>query len=813
MDLLRVLCAWLCEAIYWLLAGLYDLFINISRVQLLTTEDIQPIYQRITMILTIVMVFYVTFEAVKFVIQPDQFSDKEKGASKILYKMVMVVILIAFVPSIFSWAYKIQNKIFDTQVFSKVILGKNNIDTNQFGKNLAYNVFGMFYRVDDNAFTAKELEEQANCDDIPCKQVVAMNLYQLQAEGNLISLDIGLNAKDKVTDPTTGEKVNKYYIDFNGIFAVGVGGFIVYMLLLYCIDAGVRVAQLLFLQIIAPIPIMGYLSPKKDGMFEKWLKQCITTYLDLFIRVAIIHFILLICNILGDSFSNGTLVNNVGGSPTWLIYVALIMGLLMFAQKAPKMLGELFPSSGAAAGNFGLKAKDRLDPTMNALRGTGRVVGAVGGTVAGAAMGVATGIKHGLRRKDSLDKNGIKKGARAGAWGAAKGAIRGLVGGAIRGGTNGAKKGNMLKNIGTGIKEQSQHNERFGNREEQGYGFRDQMGDRLRGITGSRSRVAEEEAKKAPIKRHDEALKKVTDTEAKIKERALTKIKEGSTGKLKAEADALSAAEAELKALEDPQTAQEKFKAGKYTDADKAQQDYHAALLLAKSSVNRSNFVDASGNFDQAGYDAACAAAMKQVNAQDYTVAFETAAKAQEAYQRKVEEAKNAVNRSSYSTQADYDAAVQAAVNGVNKDLFIQGYATEADAKNALAAAINAARTNKDELEKQAIAAYVKNAGDAAIDQMIEELGTYVDGKEDENGNRTGGYNTTADANRRVTVDYKEIKDNFKMFSDKVKKTDVAGNYRQDINNNASDIIAIDTEIDRIKRQTENSGINDGKKS
>lgn len=396
-DGLRTLCAWLCSAIYMLIAGLYDLFMNISRVELLTSDQIQPIYQRITMILTIVMVFYVTFETVKFVIQPEQFSDKEKGAQKIVIRMVMVVLLIAFVPQIFSGAYWVQNKIFDTQVFSKVILGKQSVNSDEFGKNLSYNIFSMFYSLDTESFSESELESK-KCGSIPCKQVVLMNYNQLQTEGKLTLIYEGLNESGKTTDSTTGEKVEKYYINFNGLFAVVVGGFIAYMLLLYCVDAGVRVVQLLYLQIIAPIPIMGYLSPKKDGIFEKWTKQCVTTYLDLFIRVGIIYFVLMICQILGNAFKNGTLVNNVSGNGTWLVYVALIMGLLLFAHKMPKMLQELFPKMGAASGNFGLKATERVAPEAARIAGA-----ALGGTRA-----VTGAIARGVNRYNRNKANGAK---------------------------------------------------------------------------------------------------------------------------------------------------------------------------------------------------------------------------------------------------------------------------------------------------------------------------------------------------------------------------------------------------------------------
>lgn len=384
-DLLRGLWASLCQLIYRLVAWLYELFMNVARVEILTTEDIQPIYQRVTMVLTIIMVFYVTFEAVKYVVQPDSFTDKEKGGGKLTFKMVIVVILIAFVPTIFTWAYKFQNVIFDNQVFSKIILGNPGVNTGEFGRVFSSNLLGMFYRTDEDVWGKEELEEEDNCDDLPCNFVVKTNLSTLATEGELPLMQIGLTDGDE-TDSVEEGDVFHYYIHFDGLFAVAVGIFVCYMLVLYCIDTGVRVAQLTFLQIIAPIPIIGYLSPKKDGIFQKWLQQCTTTYLDLFLRVSIIYFGLLICQILTNSFSSETLFRNlpgISGTMKTFIYIVLILGILMFLHKAPKLLQELFPQRGAASGNFGLKAGDRVAPL--AARAAGAAIGgtrAIGGAVA-----------------------------------------------------------------------------------------------------------------------------------------------------------------------------------------------------------------------------------------------------------------------------------------------------------------------------------------------------------------------------------------------------------------------------------------------
>ena len=136
----RGLMAMLCQLIYPVMSFLYDLFNNVSQINILTSSDVQPIYQRITMILTIVMVFYITFQFVKYVVQPDTMTDKEKGAGNIIVKMVIVVVLIAFVPKIFEMAYDVQNAIIKKNVISKVILGPQAIaDESNLGSSFSSN--------------------------------------------------------------------------------------------------------------------------------------------------------------------------------------------------------------------------------------------------------------------------------------------------------------------------------------------------------------------------------------------------------------------------------------------------------------------------------------------------------------------------------------------------------------------------------------------------------------------------------------------------------------------------------------------------
>ena len=426
-----------CNLIYFLISRLFQLFMVVSQLNILSDEKIGPIYQRVTLILTIVMVFYITFEFVKYVVEPETMTDKEKGVGNIVKRMIIAIVLIAFVPRIFTMAYDLQNRLIKNQVFSKIILGETNINYETFGSAFSADMLGVFYGVDEKYCSGSNYDSACQTAEAHVKA----NLEQLRT-GNEVTIQPGLNDTKEMT--VGGIKEEVFPVKFDGIMAIVVGCVILYLVILYTIDIGTRYAQLIFLQIMSPIAILGYISPKKDNIFSKWLKQCTTTYLDLFIRLTIIYFILLIIDILSDSFTSGTLFAGVEGTTGYeaLAYIALIMGLLVFAGKAPKMIGELLPvGSGAAGIGYGLKAGDRFTPTINGVKRTFNAGRRTAGGVAGAAHGLYKGFKDGKKQK---------------AWSALKAGFQGLragagKGGGIRKGLD-AARGSVQKDIDTADK-------------------------------------------------------------------------------------------------------------------------------------------------------------------------------------------------------------------------------------------------------------------------------------------------------------------------------------------------------------------------
>ena len=384
-SIVRWLGMLICSVIYGLVSWIYQVFMTLAQVNILTASDkIETIYERVTIILTIIMVFYITFQFVKYVVQPDTMTDKEKGAGNVIWRLILAIIMIAFVPTIFTKAYELQGRIINNQVIPKIILGKTDMDYNTLGSDFSADMMGMFLYVNEEACPTMEAPECIEAQKVVDEQLRQMRENKRFSVGSLGSVFFS-GIKTNVNDE--GEAVT--LITYNGLLAIVVGCFILYVLVLYSIDLGTRYAQLIFLQVTAPIAIIGYVSPKKDGIFPKWLKQCLTTYLDLFIRLVLLYFILFIIGLLHDEIITGDLFKGIEDARKGLAYVALVMGLLAFAHKAPKMLKELFPSSGGAASiGFGLKSEDR----DKAIKGTWNAGKRVVGGVAGAAVGVVGGI-------------------------------------------------------------------------------------------------------------------------------------------------------------------------------------------------------------------------------------------------------------------------------------------------------------------------------------------------------------------------------------------------------------------------------------
>lgn len=377
----------LCQLIYPLISWVFSVFTRISTLELLDRVEINDITNRFTVILTIVMTFYITFQFVKYTVSPDTIADKDKGAMPLFGRIIIAILLLAFVPTIFTYATKIQAQVVERNIIGRIIMkdaANNNYNAERLGANFSGHLFGAFIHADCDRLTAKECsEKKAEVQTIVDKFKSGNWIFRTWA----VQLDM--------------------HIQFNGLLAVIFGGFCLYVIFLYCKDVALRHIQLLFLQIISPIAILSYVSPKKDGVFQKWVKQCITTYLDLFIRLAVLYFMFMMIDILADKI----LVNDISQTMTErdasvTVYLFLIAGLMIFLKKAPKLIQELFPSGGAASIGYGFSAKDRKGILGEAFSASMGVAARGAGAIAGVAR-TGKAMKNGtLTSAADKNKNG-----------------------------------------------------------------------------------------------------------------------------------------------------------------------------------------------------------------------------------------------------------------------------------------------------------------------------------------------------------------------------------------------------------------------
>lgn len=423
----RTLMFILCDGVYRLIYLTFYIFEKLGSARII--EDTQGIVNRISLIIGLFMVFRVTFAFVQYIVDPDAMLDKKKGAANIIKKIIISIVLLGSTSTLFNLAFKAQDLIIDNQIIGKIIFNSsssNGYDSDSlystpensstFGGRLSAEVFSAFYRLNPEASPKDSNQEDCktwltnddgNSGYSKLKEKIAQNKGALSGYKNSPAA-ICLNEQDSS---------DEYIVDFDagGFLALAFGIAVLYTIFIFTIQVGVRVIQLAYLQIIAPIPIIMYITPKGDEQLKKWGQQCSTTFLDFFMRCTIIYFaILVIQNIwetgfIGKLLSAGTESSN--GWETMYVGVIMIIAVLTFAKKVPNLIKEIFPSLGGAAGfDYGLSFKKQvvepLKAGYNSPLGWGLKLGKAGAV---AAIGAIDRKKYNLPKPRSKFQQKLDK--------------------------------------------------------------------------------------------------------------------------------------------------------------------------------------------------------------------------------------------------------------------------------------------------------------------------------------------------------------------------------------------------------------------
>ena len=450
------------QPVFWLFGVIYKVLINIATAEIFSNATISAIYSRLQVIIGVFMLFQLSVSFMKGIIEPEEFEDKQKGYSGLIKRIIFSLILLALIIPInlnlstkddslrvrinnegilFGTLNELQYRVLNNNTIPKLILGTSGGTTdgsniNDAGDKMAISVYKAFFRVntyDISKDGETEIHTYDTCNEYDAEGASGASKYRddfYMSEPNGMNKDVAKQINkyrgfDENGNPgealvfgdfihmsqytckngwafTSHWGENAYAFAYLPIVPFLVGIVFIVLFASYTIEIAVRTIKLAMLRIIAPIPIIAYMSPKggMDGTFGKWWKLLLQTYLDLFIRLSCFYFVIMIIT---EMINHGIMLEEsnslVGVISTILIWI----GLLLFAKQAPKFLEEALgiklPEGGALAGfrDVAGLAKDAAAAVTTAGN-IARAIPKIPGDIKKAATDGANMLKNGFNQ-------------------------------------------------------------------------------------------------------------------------------------------------------------------------------------------------------------------------------------------------------------------------------------------------------------------------------------------------------------------------------------------------------------------------------
>lgn len=412
----------LVGSIFKLVNSAYRIFLALAEADIFENAEFDIITKNMYEILSIVMLFALAYGILVKIVDPENSKSGVDG-KKILQKLVMAIVLLALMPSIFSFMFGLQKAILESNVLNSIFTGSSNVGAQNIqnaGNVMAVNSFKPFFTPNVNNDTNPEDAR----DIIKNHTEYGVTLDNQESYGckkNECTLADVDTFAEKTGDfgfyQAFAANINEGEVDFQWLIALVVGGFLVYAMISFCFDMALRVCKLAFFEIIAPIAIFCNVIPKMEDVFKKWLSNTTKTFISVFTRIIVMNFGVYLISIIVKNVDLG--LDNPGN---WFLNLIakcfLILGIVMFMRQAPKLLSDLF---GFGDGDMKLGIKDKLKSS--------------GAFAAGAAIGAGTtglvrNTVHGVQ--NVRDAKGFKDKSKA---------ILKLGGSAVAGTASGFTKG------------------------------------------------------------------------------------------------------------------------------------------------------------------------------------------------------------------------------------------------------------------------------------------------------------------------------------------------------------------------------------
>lgn len=440
-DIVRAIGGALNRGVYFLLSLMYQIFFNVASVQLFENETIKNFYGRVQLIIGVFMIFKLTISILQGIMDPDKFTNPKEGFGSIITRVIVALVMLTLIVPInipnvenanslekyinnngilFGALYSLQDRILTNNTLGRLILGTNDgmgdESTDQFETQneklvSSANVFATtilkgFFRINMLPEESRDSDDESlqsnwycgnNLSDDNKKAIEAYT--NLSTSTDTLLSDEMIYGDCEINDDILSTLANaashipvvgtffenfggesRYLFVFHWFPAIIVGIVFLVILVGFTVDIAIRSIKLSILRLLAPIPIISYIEPKssKDGgMFSSWVSALTSTYLDLFLRLAIVYFVIFLVQ---DMIANGIIINDANGVIGFISCIFIWLGLFFFAKMAPKFIKDVLGLKGTMS-NVGLSG---------VLGGAATLLG--GGGLAGAGASVLSNM-------------------------------------------------------------------------------------------------------------------------------------------------------------------------------------------------------------------------------------------------------------------------------------------------------------------------------------------------------------------------------------------------------------------------------------
>lgn len=415
METLNRIIIWFASGIYTAASWAFELFFSLAGGQLINSDNYQSLLNNTYLIIGVIMLFILAFALLKGMVNPDDQSKTTTTVKKIVINLVTSGILIAVLPTIFTFAYDFQRVFMSSNIIGSLfgygtpnfnepleddMVCKRDEEIKLEARNIVDGVFTAFLNVNPDLCPSNvAMAECQNLEEdgyISAEDVAGINPMTFLQTSNFVK-----NTGNWKYYTAFSKNIVDGYYDLNHVLILIGGLLLIYVAISYCFDMALRLVKLVFYQVIAPFPILCRIIPEGNlsEMFNKWVKITLTCYLEVYVRILVIYFSIYICKVMLQS----TFLDYIAECSVMMFLLSkafIIMGLIMFMRQVPKLFSDI---TGIDSGNMKLGIKEKMKDSGlfsvgNAVGGF--IGGATGGNFLTGVTGGFQGLKHGWNNAD-----------------------------------------------------------------------------------------------------------------------------------------------------------------------------------------------------------------------------------------------------------------------------------------------------------------------------------------------------------------------------------------------------------------------------